>query len=429
VRTIVEDNWGRLYLGVEQGVDRLDPATGHIKHFTTADGLANNQVFTSFRDRLGALWFGTNTGISRHVPQPEQPHPPPVVLINRLQISGSPHPVSELGEVDAGALELAPDQRNLRLDFTSPVFGAGERLRYQYKLEGADQDWSAPTEQQTVNYANLAPGRYQFMVRAISVNGAMSAQPATLSFTILRPAWQRWWFIASALTLFGLLAAELYRYRVARLVELERMRTRIATDLHDDIGAGLSRVAILSEVVKRQVGPTAEESTPLLTEIADSARTLVESMREIVWAIDPRRDELSNLISRVRQYASVVLDAQGIIWDFQTPPELEQIKLDPEQRRHLFLIMKEAINNIARHAGCRNVHLSLALTRRQLWGEIRDDGCGFAPARLEPGAAGGNGLKNLRWRAAQLGGQVEIETAPGAGVCLKLRIPLKRRVA
>jgi ligand-binding sensor domain-containing protein/signal transduction histidine kinase len=429
VRSIVEDDWGRLYLGTDQGVNRLDPSTGHIKHFTTADGLANNQVFCSFRDRQGALWFGTSTGLSRHVPEPERPQTPPVVLISRLQISGNPYPVSELGDVHVGALELAPDQRNLRLDFASPAFGAGESLRYQYKLESADQDWSAPTDQRTVNYANLAPGHYKFLVRAVNTNGVMSRQPATLSFTILRPVWQRWWFVALAVGLTGLATAALYRYRVARLLELERMRTHIATDLHDDIGAGLSRVAILSEVVKQQVGPTAEQSSPLLTEIADSARALVEAMREIVWAIDPRRDELGNVVSRVRQFASDVLDPQGIAWDFQILPELEQLKLDPEQRRHLFLIFKEAINNIARHAGSRNVHMSLTFARRQLWGEVHDDGRGFAPAMLDSGASQGNGLKNMRWRAAQLGGQVEIITAPGAGVCLKLRIPLKRRVA
>jgi signal transduction histidine kinase len=279
-----------------------------------------------------------------------------------------------------------------------------------------------------VNFASLASGRYRFRVRAVNADGVASAQPATVSFTVLRPVWQRWWFLASALALLGLLATALYRYRVARLLELERMRTRIATDLHDDIGAGLSRVAILSEVVKRQVTGSAEQSLPLLDEIAGSARSLVASMREIVWAIDPRRDELGNLIARLRQFATDVLDAQGINWELDAPPELEQFKLDPEQRRQLFLIFKEALHNIARHADCQSVRLRLELVQQQLWGEIRDDGRGFALAP-ESSSANGQGLENMKRRAAQLGGEVEIETAPGAGVCLKLRIPLKRRVA
>jgi signal transduction histidine kinase len=298
-------------------------------------------------------------------------------------------------------------------------------------LEGVDGDWGAQTESRSVNYARLAPGSYRFLARAINQEGVMSAEPAVFQFRILSPLWQRWWFLTLAATLIGLAVYALFRYRVARLVELERVRTRIATDLHDDIGAGLSRVAILSEVVKRQVGASSvsgEQSIPLLTEIADSARGLVESMREIVWAIDPRRDALSDVVSQVRQFASDVLEAKAINWDFQVEPELEKIKLDPERRRHLFLIFKEALHNIARHAGCHNVRLSLTVSHNQLWGEIRDDGRGFTAQGGDAApSTNGHGLENMRRRAAQVGGRVNIESWPGQGTCIKLMIPLKRQ--
>jgi nitrate/nitrite-specific signal transduction histidine kinase len=338
-----------------------------------------------------------------------------------------------LGEAEVREHEFAPGQNILRLDFAGIAFGTGEVLRYQHKLEGTDQDWSTLSEQRTVNFANLAPGRYRFLVRAVNADGVASTTPARFAFTILQPFWWRWWFLALATTTVGLAVYLLYRYRVARLIELERVRTRIATDLHDDIGAGLARVAILSEVVKQQVGGTAAQSIPLLTEIADSARGLAESMREIVWAIDPRRDELSTVVSRVRQFASDVLDAQGINWDFHTPPELERIKLDPEQRRHLFLIFKEAINNISHHADCQSVYLSLKVARQQLLGEIRDDGRGFNNGHDPESksdltlSTNGHGLANMRQRAAQVGGQIQIESAPGEGVSIKLMIPLRKR--
>ncbi len=156
-------------------------------------------------------------------------------------------------------------------------------------------------------------------------------------------------------------------------------------------------------------------------------------MREIVWAIDPRRDELSTVVSRVRQFASDVLEAKGVNWDFKVPPELEQIKLDPEQRRHLFLIFKEGINNIARHADCQSVSMSLTLDRHQLWGEIRDDGHGFTNGAGEGNdrdpefSTNGHGLQNMRQRAAQVGGQVWIDSTPGAGVSIKIMLPLKKR--
>jgi signal transduction histidine kinase len=144
------------------------------------------------------------------------------------------------------------------------------------------------------------------------------------------------------------------------------MRNRIATDLHDDIGSSLSRVAILSEVVKRQMGNTSSESIPILSEMAESSRGLVDSMSDIVWSIDPRRDDLSNLALRIRQFASDVLEARKINWDFQIPQEFDKIKLNPEQRRHLFLIFKEAINNIARHANCNAARLTITVDHHQI---------------------------------------------------------------
>jgi len=185
-------------------------------------------------------------------------------------------------------------------------------------------------------------------------------------------------------------------------------------------------------VVKRQVGDTAAKpSVPLLTEIAESARDLVGSMRDIVWAIDPRRDDLSNVVFRVRQFASDVLEPQRIKLDFQAPAELEKIKLDPEQRRHLFLIFKEAINNIARHAECASVSLRITVSQSRLIVEIRDDGRGFSDLRPQQsptnGGAGGHGLGNMQSRAEELGGDLNVVSSPGRGTCLKLTIPFKKR--
>ena len=190
-------------------------------------------------------------------------------------------------------------------------------------------------------------------------------------------------------------------------------------------------MAILSEVVKQQMGDSAEQSAPLLTEIADSARALIGSMRDIVWSIDPRRDDLANVVVRVRQFASDVLEAQKIKLYFQAAPDLEKIKLDPEQRRHLFLIFKEAINNIARHAVCTLVSIDIRVSHNQLIAEIRDDGRGFSdvsPVEVPTnGREGGHGLENMKSRAAQLGGHLSVDSSPGRGTCLKLTNPLRKR--
>jgi ligand-binding sensor domain-containing protein/anti-sigma regulatory factor (Ser/Thr protein kinase) len=423
--SITEDDWGRIYLVTGRGVDRLDPQGGQIKHYTSADGLPE-QIVVAFRDRAGVLWFGGIKGLSRFIPEPDRQTPPPAVLISELRIAGVTQPLSVLGETEIADLKLEPDQRRIEIDFFGTSLAAGEVLRYQSKLEGEDQDWSAPTDQRTVNMS-LAPGSYRFLVRAISADGAVSPSPATVSLTILRPLWQRWWFITLAVVFICFAFYAIDRYRVARLVELERVRTRIATDLHDDIGASLSRMAILSEVVKQQTAHD-DGSANMLTEIADSARGLVDSMSDIVWAIDPRKDDLKQVVLRVRQFASDVLEARAIRWEFKVPTDIERVKLPPEHRRHLFLIFKEAINNIARHARCGNVFMTISVASGKLRAEIRDDGRGFAIASdsaAPTNGRGGNGLRNMQARAAELGGRLDIHSTQGSGTELALTVPLR----
>jgi ligand-binding sensor domain-containing protein/signal transduction histidine kinase len=426
---VTSDLWGRVYAFTGRGLDRLDPASGQVKHYTSHDGLIGGAPKAAFRDRRGVLWFGTDLGFSRLVPELDSPEQPPPILISGLRVSGDRRGLSELGETEVPEIRLGPNENQLQIDYVGLSFGTGEQIKYQYMLEGTDANWSAPTDQRSINYAGLSPGSYRFLVRAVRSDGTASPAPAAVAFTILPPVWQRWWFVGLAALALAAAAYGVYRYRVRRLLELERVRTRIAADLHDDIGASLSRIAILSEVVKRQVARSAEQSVPMLTDIADSARGLVGSMRDIVWAIDPRRDDLGNVVARIRQFASDVLEGKGIKWDFSTPPEIDRVRLGPDQRRHILLFFKEAITNVARHSGCAAARLSIEVAHNRLVGEVRDDGLGFAvvtAGHASTNVRGGQGLENMRRRVSQLGGTLSVDSSPGQGARLRLTIPLKR---
>lgn len=430
--SIAEDRWGRIYIGTNRGVDRLDAdAPGKpacCEHYTTADGLPQGAIEGALRDRRDALWFVSSQGVSRLVPALDAPLSQPSMLITGLRISGAPYPVSVLGETRLEKLDLARGQNQLEIDFMALDFRPGARLRYQYALDGADPNWSHPTEEHTIHYASLPPGAYRFSVRPVTAEGA-AGPPATLAFTIRGPVWQRWWFLSLVAALVAALIYVGHRYHLARLLELERVRTRIATDLHDDLGANLSRIAILSEVVKRHVGLMSSDSGRILTEIAETSRGLVDGMSDIVWAIDPRRDDLRSVIWRIRQFASDVLESQGIRWTFEPSQEMQNLRLSPEQRRHVFLIFKEAINNAARHAGCRAVRLTIEVAGNECVAAIHDDGCGlgFEPqCGRDSGEPSGNGLPNMRARATALRGTLEVISNPGDGTRLTLRFPLKR---
>ena len=288
--------------------------------YTKADGLPSSAVTVAFRDRQDALWFGTDLGLSRLIPGPDSPQQQPPILISGLRIAGDSQPISALGESEVSGLILNPNQNQLSIDFVGLGFAAGEGLKYQYKLIGANEEWSAPTDQRTINYAGLSPGKYRFMVQAVTADGITSPSPATISFTIMPPFWQRWWFVILTLALTGLVAAAIIRNRVTRLIELERVRTRIAADLHDDIGSALSRIAILSEVTRRQGNVEAAVSEPLGV-IAGASRDLVDSMSDIVWAINPNKDHLRDLIQRMRRFASDLFTARQIEFSFDAPGE------------------------------------------------------------------------------------------------------------
>lgn len=422
IRSVTEDRLGRIYLGTGRGIDRLDTTTGHIKRYTTADGVLPGETNAAFQDREGALWFSFVTGLIRFIPEPDQRGLSPPILITGLRIAGDSQSISALGEVDILAIELGPDKNQLQIEFVA-LGSPGEGLRYQYKLEGASDDWSALSDDRTVNFAKLAPDRYRFLVRAVNADGVVSDRPASFSFTILPPVWQRWWFIAIVGVLMGFTAYALYRYRVSRLLELERIRTRIASDLHDDIGAGLSRIAILSEVAHRRLDDGDTALNEPLSTISRASRELVDSMSDIVWAINPQREHLQDLTQRMRRFASDLFTARNIEVQFRLSGADQDLRLDAEVRREVFLIFKESVNNIARHSGCTLAEIELAVEGRCLTMRANDDGKGFDVTA----ATEGNGLTSLRQRAKKLNGKLEVISALGQGTAVVLVVPLSRR--
>jgi len=434
VRSIAEDELGRLYIGTSRSVDRFDPATGRIKRYTIADGLAANESQAAYRDRSGALWFGTWNGISRLVPEPEIPSAPPPVMIDGLQIAGVRRLVSDLGESRIENLRLRSDQNQVQIDFLGLGFATGEVLRYRYKLEGAaGGEWSAPSDLRSVTFANLSPGSYRFLVRAVNTDGVESAEPASVAFVILRPVWQRPWFVTLAALLVCGLVFAVYRYRTRRLVELERVRTRIATDLHDDIGSSLSQIAILSEVVSQRVPPENAHVIEPLSVIAGTSREMVDSMSDIVWAINPQRDHLSDLTQRMRRFSSDILSARDIAFRFRAPDADQDIRLGADLRREIYLIFKECVNNLVKHSGCSEVEMELRIVNHRIVLRISDNGRGFdvsqaaEPSNGNGASLGGHGLPSMRRRAAALGGTFEVESARGRGTTSTLKVPARRR--
>ena len=424
VRSIVEDRFGRIWAGTMRGVVCLDPQTGSIRRFSAADGLPQGPVSAGIRDRSGTLWFATD-GLARIVPQApvRLPAAPgfPAALLTTVRIAGEEYPVSVLGENHIRQVVLAPARNRVEIEFAAPGGGSDEDLRYKFMLAGADSRWSAPQTGHRVDYHNLQAGAYRFLVKTVDLSGADSPSVAEFDFRILPPVWLRWWFLT--LAVLALLSAvyALHHYRVAHLVAIERMRTEIATDLHDDIGASLARIAILSDVARLNLEGQPEMSAAPLVRIGGMARELLDSLNDIIWSIRASDANVDSLVSRMREFALDVLAQSDRSFLLECDDELRMRTLSPDTRRHLLLIFKECMHNIVKHSGCTSAQAALHASGGKLIMTVSDNGRGGAE---HASAHRGNGMPNMMRRARVMGGEIEFGRSPSGGYLVVVRVPL-----
>lgn len=407
---------------------------GEADGMGSAEGNAGN-LPSCCRSPDGRLWFPTMRGVVVADPRTlvESDQPPPVVIehivADQEMLSDAIIPAVNTNRLFTW--KLGPGRaRVLAVRYTAPTFIAPEKVRFRYQLAGQDEQWNepAPDADRVAYYTNLRPGRYHFRVSAANRSGEWGA-PAEFTFTLAPHFYETWPFYllcaAGVLALgLGLHTSRMTGLRriqqLERLHALDQQRTRIARDLHDDLGGDLSRVAILSERLRLENLPP-EASRRQLETIAAVSRDMVENIRELVWAADPRNDRLTNLAAYVREYAAGVLEDAGLRARLTFAEDLPARGLSSEFRRNVFLAVKEAIGNVLKHAAATEVEIVLRVQHDELAICVRDNGRGFEPAKAGPF---GNGLRNLRQRLAALGGNAQIASEIGQGTTVKLRAPL-----
>jgi len=419
VRSIVQDREGFIYAGTVRAVDRIDPRlpfdARRIQHLTAADGLPAGEHNVAFRDGRGHLWFGTLRGLAELDPGKAPALFRPAVRLTRLRVRGQEIPLPWGGATNI-SLNLAASRNQVEVEYTSVDLRSVASLRYQYRLNGLDSRWSASAPERTVNFASLPAGRLRFEVRAVDPDGLVSA-PAAADLLVQAPVWRRWWFFLSIFALLVAMATALYNYRVRHLLAMERLRTRIATDLHDDIGASLSQISILSEVARRGSAPH------LLGDIAEMARGMVQEMSDIVWAVNPRHDHFNALAHRMRRFASDTLGGANIDVRFDMEGLPPDYVAPLEARRPLYLVFKEAVNNVARHSRASEALVRMELSGSSFRMTVTDNGRGFDTSS----AYAGEGLASIARRMQAVGGSAVWESMAGGGTRFVAVLPLHPR--
>lgn len=458
ISQIAADDEGWLWFGSERGIFKVrrteleDVMDGHkdsIRSLSYAqnDGLFSMEASSAnispyvfpkpLRSRDGRLWFPLRKALAVVDPKilSEQFQPPPALL---SQVIMDGQTVASCGgilmppqTVNLAAphklLRLPPAHRHLQFDFTAINLSAPENIRFRYQLVGFDNDWIDAGQDRTANYSRLPAGKYSFRVEAGLGDGPWSANPASFAFTVAPFFWQTWWFRIGILLLFTSSVIAIVRYisfqrfkAEMRLVEqraaLDKERTRIARDLHDDLGCSLNKVALTLDMTQRGL----EAGRPLNGKIetcSTMVRQAAKSVDEIVWAINPRNDTLRYMVDYISQFAVEFLHAADISCRVDFPDNLPPRLVSPEARHNLFLIVKEALNNIARHAAASEVRLLVTATENQVIIVVEDNGRGFEQV---PDNSSSDGLRNMRQRMEEIGGQFQLESRPGAGTRITL---------
>ncbi len=248
----------------------------------------------------------------------------------------------------------------------------------------------------------------------------MESAETVLRFTIVPPFYKTWWFITLCVAVVATVSYLFYRYRLRKALELEKMRTRIATDLHDDLGATLSSISMYSETLKNQVKEKLPQLEPVLNRIGENSREMVAGISDIVWAINPGNDDGERLLQRMENYAADTCAAKQVQLHFTASEKIKQLQFELENRKNIYLVFKEAVNNAVKYAHAQHIWVNLALHGKELVMEVKDDGRGFDMQT----AAKGNGLKNMQLRAAEIKGRLILESAPGAGTRIRLECTL-----
>jgi signal transduction histidine kinase/ligand-binding sensor domain-containing protein len=450
-----DDGLGWFWFGSRRGVFRVSKnslrqfmdgelARIHSTAYGERDGLptlacSGGVQPSGCRTTDGRLWFATMHGLACIDPATvaASAHPP-IVRIEHVSLDGEEvreTTAQNAADATAPAFQIPPGLHRCEFQYTGLSLTAPEAVQFKHRLEGLEREWIEAGVRRSAIYSRLPPGDYRFLVTAANRDGIWSQAEAALPFRVLPAFWQTGWFTlgwlatgtASLVTTGWLVARRRARRSLAESAQahaLERERTRIAKDIHDDLGSGLTHIAWLSNLAVADVARP-DQVQVHTRKIAAEAHQLVQSLDETVWAVSPENDTLESLVRYVTGYANERLQPMEINCRIEAPDDLRRVPLSAETRHDLYLAIKEALNNLVEHAAARNVRIALGLQNGSLVVSVEDDGRGFDPAQAP--VRGGHGWDNMRSRLEQHGGEFLCDTAPGRGTRLTFRLPIRQK--
>ncbi len=411
---ILPDDKNYLWVSTNKGISRFrmdiinsKPQRSQFTNYTSAQGLQSNEFNTgaSHKAANGTLLFGGIKGLNIFDPATlSEPNRTVPVMFTKILVDDEPIK-EDSSAAYKKAVPLSPENHSIAFNFAALDFSSTQQYHYYYKLEGYDKDWIDANQRNYVSYTNIPAGQYNFVVKYVKPGNSNESGVTEMRIVVNGPFWKSWWFI-TALALFVLaLIYALYRYRISQILKLFQIRQSIATDLHDDIGSTLTNINILSELSKKSIENPKQANT-FLDRISEEVQASSQSLDDIIWSVNTHNDTWQETFSRMRRCATEIFENSSTAYHVNLDEQDGMIKLNMEKRRDIFLIYKELLNNIHKHAAAIEVWIDMRFQEQKLLMMIRDNGKGFN----KNAQTHRNGLKNVNIRVARWKGSIDIAT-------------------
>jgi two-component sensor histidine kinase len=399
-----------LWLVTNNGLLCYDPLTKKVKRYSMKNGLPDPELTVLHKIKDGFV-SGFPGGLVIFDPQQLQKEATtPVPVFSSIYINDT---------IATHYFDPAPTIRynkSIVFNFVSLNYNDPSQNQYAYKLQGMDNNWKYIGNENSLRFSGLPPGHYTLMVKAADSDGKWNEEPASFRFSVKPPFWKTWWFIGLCVVMIAGAVYVFYQYRLRSALKIERLRTRIATDLHDDIGATLSSISMYSEAVKKQVKDNLPHLEPVLEKMEESSRNMVNTMSDIVWTINPGNDAGERLVDRIESYAKDMAGVNEVRLNFSANERIKNLLLPLELRKNIYLVFKEAFTNALKYSKATELRVLLEATNGVLHLMVKDDGKGFNISQ----EFSGNGLKNMRLRSDEIGATLTILSTPGEGTEVNL---------
>jgi ligand-binding sensor domain-containing protein/anti-sigma regulatory factor (Ser/Thr protein kinase) len=422
--SITPDKDGKLWLGTNNGLSVLNPSNGSIINYSELDGLAGNRIDGASLSCLdGALYFSSNGMISGCRPSDLLRNEiPPTVCITSVKVHGREiNLIRRNGKIQTINLSFKDNNFNaeyVALNYTHPF-----KNKYAYYLDGYDKIWHFTGNQNQTHFTNLKPGVYTLKLKASNNDNIWSNQSEELKIIIEPPFWKRGWFYVAMVFIISGIAILLIRLKWLQFQKLQQLRFNIARDLHDDVGSTLSSIHLMSSM-PGTLDRNSKGDLDIFKNIQAASHKAMEMMNEIIWSIKPENDKPEMLLSRMRSYASEILESAGMEFYFEVTGHATVHQIPLQIRKDLFMIYKEALNNIVKHSEAKSVKIYFELSKQYLNLFIRDNGKGFDQGSYKKG----NGLSNMKSRAIGISAEINIVSQLNYGTEINLKVIFKKQV-